>query len=88
MNRKEIIQRIELLRDVFAYSLINHNLSRGQRICLSQERAAWLEVLDLIDVEDTSPRYTIPEHLEYTVKGVAQIIEQIGWVKPEYLPEF
>lgn len=89
MTRIEILKRIELLRDVFAYSLIHPRLlSVGQRICLTQERAAWLEVLEWFDQEQMKPKYLLPNHLEKQVQTIYKTIIETSWVKPKYKPLF
>lgn len=90
MTKPEILARIELLRDAFAYSLLQKRcLNIGQRICLTQERAAWLEILEWIDTERIMPpRYTIPDHLQLKVKAIEKIIKETNWIKPEYEPLF
>jgi len=86
MTNLEITKRIELLRDVFAYSLMRkHCLSAGKRICLSQERAELLRLLEpgAFSVE---PRYVIPDHLEKKVQEIAKTIKETNWIKPNYEP--
>jgi hypothetical protein len=92
MNLNEINKRIELLRDVFSYSLLHkRTLSIGQRICLSQERAALLacrEALDYDYVTKATPRYVLPNHLNLKVKLLEKTIIETNWVKPPYEPLF
>ena len=84
MNKRTILERINLLQEVFAYSLEHQRyLSDSKRICLSQERAAWLEVLES---EKQKPKYEIPNHLELEVQRIAEIIKKTNWVKPEFQP--
>ncbi|MCB0376281.1 MAG: hypothetical protein KDD04_10210, partial [Sinomicrobium sp.] len=87
MSNKEIHDRIDLLKNAFAYSLEYGMLTVGQRICLSQERAAWLRVLDILEQEDPEdmpkPFYVIPRHLEDNVAFIIQRIKYTKWIKPE-----
>ncbi len=88
MTNTEIHKRIELLRDVFAYSLMRkHCLSAGKRICMSQERAALLELLQP-DAFSIEPRYVIPNQLEKKVQEIANTIKETNWIKPNYEPLF
>lgn len=85
MTRTEILARIDLLRDVFAFSLeTRRTLNVGQRICLTQERVAWLEVLEWETIEVHPPKYIIPEHLEKKVQAIYKTIKETNWVKPDY----
>lgn len=86
MKRLEILSRIEILRDAFAYSLEYGVLNAGQRICLTQERVAWLEVLEWIEIEPTEPKYVIPKHLELRVQAITKEILEKNWIKPIYEP--
>jgi hypothetical protein len=87
MKRTEILSRIDVLRDAFAYSLLHKNrLNIGQRICLTQERAAWLEVLEWQEFEPIEPKYVIPEHLELKVQAIIKEIKENNWIKPIYEP--
>ena len=89
MTRIEILKRIDLLRDVFAYTLLHTRLlSISQRICLTQERAAWLEVLEWFDQEQMIPKYVLPNHLEVKVQIIHKKIIETNWVKPKYEPLF
>jgi hypothetical protein len=87
MKKPEILSRIDELRDAFAYSLLHKNrLNIGQRICLTQERAAWLEVLEWIEIEPAEPKYVIPKHLELKVQAIIKEIKEKNWIKPNYEP--
>ena len=88
MTKRDIFLRIELLIDVFAFSLEKGGLNTGQRICLTQERAAWLEVLEWQEIEDFKPKYVVPKQLELKVQNIANKIKELDWVKPEYQPLF
>lgn len=92
MNLSEINIRIELLRDVFAFSLLhNRTLSIGQRICLSQERAALLTCKEDLNYDfdaRVEPRYRLPNHLEKNVQEIAIKIKDTNWIKPAYEPLF
>lgn len=88
MTNQEIYKRIDLLGDVFAYSLLHkHCLSAGKRICMSQERAALLRLLEP-DAFSVEPSYVIPSHLEKKVQEIANIIKETNWIKPNYEPLF
>lgn len=85
MNKDQIAQRIQDLINVHSWT--NHNnqiLSAGQRICLTQERAALMEVLEMHHI---NAKYTIPNHLEAKVQEVLSIIKDSQWEKPEYESE-
>ena len=85
MDREEIYNRIEDLINVYAYTNIHDEyLSVNQRICLSQERASWMTVLEHPYPETQAPRYVIPKHLEMKFRVVKSIIIQIKWKRPEY----
>jgi len=85
MTIDQINSRIDNLIIVHAYTNItNTHFSDNQRICLSQERASWMSVLDGFDAE---PRYQIPEHLERKMTAVIIEINKNQWIKPEYEKE-
>jgi hypothetical protein len=89
MTAAEINNRIELLRDVYAYSLTQRNvLSVGQRICLTQERTAQMTCLEQLKQHKISiqPRYVLPAHLEIKVQEISKFIIETNWVKPVYEP--
>lgn len=82
MTHSQIQKRISNLIDVHAFTNIHGKyLTDLQRICLSQERAAWMSVLDYMS---TTPRYVIPFHLEEKVTETLKEINRINWIKPEY----
>jgi len=77
MNKSQIIERIDLLLDVYRWSLRgNRGLSAGQRICLTMERAKLMAALDEIaEGSGTAmPTYTIPAHLEEKVQHIYKTI--------------
>jgi hypothetical protein len=86
-TKSEIRNRIELLRDAFAWSLeTNQVLTVGQRICLNQERAALLRSLASIREDDEkmiSPAYILPEYLNDKVNHIKIIINTTMWQKSE-----
>ena len=87
MNFKELNKRLDILQDVFAYTLLNGGLNVGQRICLSQERAAILVCIETLNYDLTeriTPSYQLPDHLENKVQVILKKIEETDWVKPEY----
>lgn len=82
METNPILNRIHTLSWVYAWASANDKiLSVGQRICLTQERAAWLRVLSADAT--AKPFYTIPQHLEDKVAEIVQIITETNWDKPE-----
>lgn len=88
MTESYIHDRIADLINVHAYTNItNTYLSVNQRICLTQERAAWMSVLDETYPDDHEPRYVIPAHLEYLVEKVLRELSEQNWIKPEYKKE-
>ena len=83
------------LINVYAWSKQNDKvkLSTGQRICLTQERAAIMRVIDGLspmhknaqyEVDERKITYRIPEHLEQKVNLILQIIKSTNWEKPTY----
>ena len=87
MNKDQIHQRIQDLINVHSWT--NHNnkiLSATQRICLTQERAALMELLEIYHV-GISSKYTIPYHLETKLQEVLSIIKATKWEKPKYKTE-
>jgi len=87
MTRNQIHQRIDNLINVHSWT--NHNnqiLSVGQRICLTQERAALMYLLEMYDTT-LQPKYTIPMHLETKVQEVLKIIKDTNWQIPKYESE-
>lgn len=62
--------RIQVLRNVYRYTLKNGGLSIGQRICLKQEQAALMHCQDHLQQNPLAvikPRYEIPKHLNERV---------------------
>lgn len=91
MTLEAINNRIELLKTISAYSLAYKNaLSVGQRICISQERAALLRCIEALTDKNKviAPRYVLPDHLEEKLQKIHQHIKNIGWVKPPFKPFF
>ncbi len=87
MSKTQILNRINDL--ILAHAWSNHNnqiLSIGQRICLSQERAALMECLEIYHF-GVKPRYTIPQHLENKVQEIISHINQTNWTIPNYEKE-
>ncbi|HAX16375.1 MAG: hypothetical protein CMF34_01980 [Leeuwenhoekiella sp.] len=82
METNPILNRIHTLSWVYAWaSAHNKILTVGQRICLTQERAAWSRVLSAD--APAKPFYTIPQHLEDKVAQIVEIITETNWDKPE-----
>ncbi|MDO6808116.1 hypothetical protein Q4603_05835 [Zobellia galactanivorans] len=78
-SKQEIIQRLDLLIDVQSWSKNNNTLSAGQRICISQERAAQMRCIDIINEDPTAepkPRYVLPAHLEAKVQHLHMVMTQ------------
>lgn len=92
MNLIEINNRIDLLRNVFAYSLSHpRNLNVGQRICLTQERTSLLVCIDDLNFDfekQATPKYCIPDNLERKLQSIKTKIEKTNWVKPPYEAPF
>ena len=87
MSELQIYLRIDNL--ILAHSWSNNNnqlLSKGQRICLTQERAALMECLEIYH-EGIKPKYVIPEHLEIIVQQILKIIKDTNWSIPKYIIE-
>lgn len=86
MTGTEINLRLTDLVNAHAWSrqFDKVNLTDGQRICISQERAALMAVLDGID---TTPRYRIPDHVNQKVEQITTIIKNTNWQLPEHTPE-
>jgi hypothetical protein len=87
MTKNEIFNRIQNL--ILAHSWSNHHnqiLSRGQRICLSQERAALMECMEFYHF-GVKPKYTIPKHLEVKLQVILNHINQTNWTIPNYEKE-
>ena len=86
MTKEQILDRIELLRDVFSWSLQhNRGLSVGQRICLSQERASLMRCLDQLNENQdfkVYPSYCLPLRVEEKVQHIAGVIATTRWIKP------
>lgn len=86
MTKEQILDRIDLLRDVFAWSLEkNRGLTPGMRICLSQERAALMHCLNELEEDNSfkgSPSYCIPTYLDERVRHIAGVIAVTKWEKP------
>ncbi|WP_143751864.1 hypothetical protein [Maribacter sp. 4U21] len=83
MNRAAATQRIKKLRDCLAWSLQNNRLlTDSQRICLNQERAAWLALLredDLNPGHAREPQYRVPPELESRINQIGILIQSSGW---------
>lgn len=81
-----LLQRIEDLRNVAAWSSEHGGLTSGQRICLHQERAGCLR--QVAAIENDSPYqgiegYKIPVQLEEKVQHILGVIENTRWIKQE-----
>lgn len=85
MTKEQILQRIDLLRDAFSWSLEKDRvLTVGMRIYLSQERAALMQCLNELDEhpsKEIAPAYVIPRHLEHKVQHIGRIIAATKWRK-------
>jgi len=91
MDYQMILQRIEDLRTAFAWSLeFQVMLSVGQRICLNQERASWMQYLSSqnTDFPMDKPKYQIPIHLEAKVKWILKEVKMTNWVKKQEYYEY
>lgn len=82
MTKAVIIHRLNVLLDVTRWSIDNKGgLTPGQRICVSQERAALMHCLDEISetkqsAPDVRPRYQIPAHLEAKVQHIYNLLNR------------
>lgn len=92
MDKENIINRIEFLRDCLAWSLQNNRLlTDSQRICLNQERAAWskeLTHMQLSGKDTAKATYTVPSHLEDKLNQIAMLMGQTNWNRADYEIEF
>lgn len=83
MTKSQLLERIGFLRDIQAWSLEhNRGLTEGERICISQERAALMNLIDGISNE-TATYYAIPFKLEEKVQGIARVIYATGWERQD-----
>lgn len=60
---------------------MNDTLTPGQRICLSQERAAIMGCLDQLNENpdaQVQPRYRMPDHLDQKVRHLYGVMVQQG----------
>ena len=84
----KVMDRIELLRDVLAWSLATDRiLNQGQRICINQERAAWMRELERAKQASTypnTPRYTVPAPIEEKIGQIAGHIAQENFNRSKY----
>lgn len=71
-------QRIEQLRDVFAYSLEKDRLSISKRICLTQERVA---LMRFAEDPEKGIAYQIPNQLNKEVIKITEVIRATNWQK-------
>lgn len=81
MTKIEITDRIDLLITVQEWSKTNNTLTIGQRICISQERAALMRCLDYINEYErpsAEPGYTLPRHLNEKVLHLFGVIKGYG----------
>lgn len=70
MTKVQIYNRLEILMDVFHYSIKNQLLSNGKRICITMERVQLLRCLDKLKenpFSEPKPKYTIPHELNEKV---------------------
>jgi|TARA_R110000823_G_scaffold309594_1_gene433932 hypothetical protein len=92
MNREQIWNRIEVLRDCIAWSIQNNRLlTDSQRICLNQERAAWLRVLEddaLNPGHVREPRYKVPVILESKIQQITTLAQSSQWDREHYEKQY
>lgn len=86
MTEYTIHIRLDQLINAYSWSKTNDKvrLSDGERICISQERAALMSVLD---GRSRKPRYEVPESIEIKIQLIIQIIKNTDWERPIYVPE-
>ena len=74
MNTNQIIQRLEDLHAVLLYCSVNQSVgkkasfSRGERICINQERGSLLSQLNAGNFPNDVRNYKCPDFLEAKVK--------------------
>ncbi len=81
MKKDIILDRINLLKSVQEWSKTNQTLTIGQRICLSQERAAQMRCLDYLNENPKAavvPKYELPRHLEEKVQHLFGVMQNSG----------
>jgi len=86
MTEKKAFNRIENLIDAHAWSRQNNKvtITAGERICLTQERAA---LMRFIDGTVTEPKYKISANLNHKVEQIKAIIKSTNWIRPVHIPE-
>lgn len=98
MTVQQLNKRLDKLINAHVWSRTNDKVKLNvyQRICISQERAAIMELLDQIapyshisDFKVGSGRlkYQLPPHLNERVERINKIIENTGWTKPKHVAE-
>ena len=95
MTVKQLTKRLDDLINAHAWSRINSKIeiTIGQRICITQERAALMQVLDTISptnqfadypVDETKIKYEVPKHLNQKIIQITAIIKSTSWTRPIY----
>lgn len=87
VEKKEIFERIDTLRNAYAYSLEHRLLSDAKRASLNLERVAWLQVVDALEKGEPDnmpePHYRISPALEREVAVIIQKINDTRWGKKQ-----
>ena len=92
---KQLKDRLDVLIDAHVWARHNDKVKLNvyQRICLSQERAAIMQLIDEVSyvsrssdfkVDKSRLKYQIPEHLNQRVQQITNIINYSNWQKPKY----
>lgn len=85
-ERIELLDRIDNLKKVVAWSMEHGGLTSGQRICIHQECAGCFKKIGALLFDScyqNTPTYKIPENIEQKVTHILQVIENTGWIKEE-----
>lgn len=80
-----IHNRIDALVAAFSWSLCEgKTLTVGERICISQERASWMRVLNALGNGENppSPNYLVSDEINRKVDEINVHITKTGWKKP------
>lgn len=95
MTIKQLNIRLDDLVDAHVWSRHHDKVSINvyQRICISQERAAIMQLLEEVsfvnrissyEVDISRLKYRLPIHLEERVVQIKNIIKNTNWQKPKH----
>lgn len=82
MNQTQLEERIDMLLRVYRYTRCSKELTTGQRICLTMERAACMRAVDVIKETGATialPKYTLPQALNNKVLFLNQRAKSQGY---------